>query len=61
MDRIPVICAAGTSVLLAEQNASKALQVSDIAFVLRTGHVIKSGVARELAKSDDVRAAFLGA
>jgi branched-chain amino acid transport system ATP-binding protein len=61
MDRIPVIRAAGTSVLLAEQNASKALQVSDTAFVLRTGQVIKSGPAAELARSDDVRAAFLGA
>ncbi len=61
MDRIPIIRAAGTSVLLAEQNASKALQVSDTAIVLRTGHVIKTGPAADLAKSDDVRAAFLGA
>ena len=57
---IPTIRASGTSVLLAEQNARKALHVSDKAFVLRTGRVVKHGAAAALVTSDDVRAAFLG-
>ena len=50
----------GTTILLVEQNASKALEIADRAYVLETGKVILSGTGRELASSDDVRKAYLG-
>jgi len=58
--RIPGIVAAGTSVLLAEQNAARALEVCDMAYVLKTGVVTAHGPAAMLAASDEIRAAFLG-
>ena len=51
---------AGTTILLAEQNASKALQLADRAYVLETGAITLSGTGAELAKSDAVRKAYLG-
>lgn len=51
---------AGTTILLVEQNASKALQIADRAYVLETGNVTLSGTGAELAQSDDVRKAYLG-
>ena len=50
----------GTTILLVEQNASKALQIADRAYVLETGKVALSGTGTELAMSDDVRKAYLG-
>ena len=50
----------GTTVLLVEQNASKALEIADRAYVLETGKVILSGTGKELAQSDDVKKAYLG-
>jgi branched-chain amino acid transport system ATP-binding protein len=58
--RIPGIAAGGTAVLLAEQNAAKALGVCHRATVLRTGRVVEEGAAAELAASPEVRKAFLG-
>jgi len=60
LGQISSIVAGGTSVLLAEQNAAKALAVCARAVVLRLGMVVAEGAAAELAKSDEVRAAFLG-
>ncbi len=57
---IPAIKATGTAVLLAEQNAAKALAVCDHAWVLQTGRVVGEGPAAELARSPEVRKAFLG-
>ena len=51
---------AGTTILLVEQNARKALQVADRAYVLETGSVTLSGTGAELASSDAVRKAYLG-
>ena len=51
---------AGTTILLVEQNASKALAVADRAYVLETGNITLSGTGAELAKSDEVRKAYLG-
>ena len=51
---------AGTTILLVEQNASKALQIADRAYVLETGSITLSGTGRELASSDEVRKAYLG-
>ena len=50
----------GTTILLVEQNASKALQIADRAYVLETGNVTLSGTGIELAQSDDVKKAYLG-
>ena len=51
---------AGTTILLVEQNASKALEIADRVYVLETGTVTLSGTGAELAKSDEVRKAYLG-
>ena len=51
---------AGVNVLLIEQNAKAALEISDYAYVLETGTVSLSGTGKELLKNDKVRAAYLG-
>ena len=50
----------GTTVLLIEQNANKALAISDHGYVLETGKIVLSGTGKELAASDEVRKAYLG-
>jgi branched-chain amino acid transport system ATP-binding protein len=50
----------GTTILLVEQNARLALQVSDRAYVLERGQIVLSGPSRELAADARVRAAYLG-
>jgi len=50
----------GTTILLVEQNASKALEISDRAYVLETGSVTLSGTGIELAHSPEVQKAYLG-
>jgi branched-chain amino acid transport system ATP-binding protein len=50
----------GTTVLLVEQNAQQALQVAHRAYVLETGRIVKSAVARDLLDDPEVRAAYLG-
>ena len=51
---------AGTTILLVEQNASKALEIADRAYVLETGSITLSGTGMELSQSDEVRKAYLG-
>ena len=50
----------GTTILLVEQNARMALSVADRAYVLETGGIALTGTGEELAKSDDIRRAYLG-
>jgi branched-chain amino acid transport system ATP-binding protein len=50
----------GKTILLVEQNANKALQVADRAYVLEQGHIVKTGPAHEIAQDPAVRAAYLG-
>jgi branched-chain amino acid transport system ATP-binding protein len=50
----------GVSILLVEQNARMALRTADRAYVLESGSVVLSGMARNLLDSDSVRAAYLG-
>ena len=50
----------GTTIVLVEQNANKALEISDRAYVLETGSISLSGTGIELASSDEVRKAYLG-
>lgn len=57
---IQEVNAAGTTVLLVEQNAHQALKVAHRAYVLETGRVVLEGDARELADSEEIRMAYLG-
>ncbi|ULQ59339.1 ABC transporter ATP-binding protein [Brucepastera parasyntrophica] len=57
---IKTINEAGTTVLLVEQNAFKALGLASRAYILETGMIIKSGDSHELLKDDAVREAYLG-
>lgn len=59
-DMVKQLHASGTTILLVEQNASKALEIADRAYVLETGKVTLSGTGPELAESDSVRKAYLG-
>ncbi len=60
-DIIKVISEGGTTVLLVEQNAQKALSIADRAYVLETGNISLSGNADELINDESVRKAYLGA
>ena len=51
---------AGTTVLLVEQNAKKALAIADRAYVLETGNVVLSGDAKDLLNDDSIKKAYLG-
>lgn len=59
-DIIKVISESGTTVLLVEQNAKKALSIADRAYVLETGNIKLSGKASELINDESVRKAYLG-
>ena len=59
-DIIRELHAAGTTILLVEQNAQAALSVADRAYVLETGRITISGTGKELMASDAVRKAYLG-
>ena len=59
-DIIKNLHAIGTTILLVEQNAQAALSIADRAYVLETGKITLSGTGAELAKSDEVRKAYLG-
>ena len=54
------INADGTTILLVEQNAFKALSISDRAYILETGVITKSGKASDLIKDPAVKTAYLG-
>jgi branched-chain amino acid transport system ATP-binding protein len=59
-DIIQQISQEGITILLVEQNAHMALTISHRAYVLETGHVVKSGLSRELLVDPDVQKAYLG-
>lgn len=50
----------GVSILLVEQNATRALEIADRAWVLETGKVAMEGSGKELLSSDEIRRAYLG-
>lgn len=50
----------GTTILLVEQNANKALDICDRAYVLENGKIVLSGTGAELAQSDEIKKAYLG-
>ena len=57
---IEKVSAAGTTVLLVEQNAKKALSIAHRAYVLETGNIIKEGLASQLLNDDAIKKAYLG-
>lgn len=59
-DIIQKVSEAGTTVLLVEQNAKKALSIADRAYVLETGKIVLEGKAEELMNDDSVKKAYLG-
>lgn len=59
-DIIKVINEGGTTVLLVEQNAKKALSVADRAYVLETGNITIAGKAKDLINDESVKKAYLG-
>ncbi|HEM5096873.1 TPA: ABC transporter ATP-binding protein [Streptococcus suis] len=60
LDIIQDIQKQGTTVLLIEQNANKALAIADRGYVLETGKVVLSGTGKELLASEEVKKAYLG-
>ncbi|MDD6276665.1 MAG: ABC transporter ATP-binding protein [Clostridia bacterium] len=59
-DIIKAINDSGTTVLLVEQNAKKALSIADRAYVLETGNITLSGKASDLINDESVKKAYLG-
>ncbi len=59
-DMISEIQKSGTTVLLVEQNAKKALNVANRAYVLEVGKIVKSGAGKELLADDSIKRAYLG-
>ena len=59
-DMIKKVNALGTTVLLVEQNAKKALSIADRAYVLEIGNIVKTGSGKELLDDEDIRRAYLG-
>ena len=59
-DMIKQVNSEGTTVLLVEQNAKKALAIADRAYVLEIGKIAKSGKGAELLEDDSIRRAYLG-
>lgn len=59
-DIIKSVSASGTTVLLVEQNAKKALSIADRAYVLETGKIVLEGKADELLHNDSIKKAYLG-
>jgi len=50
----------GTTVLLVEQNAHKALEVAHRGYVLETGSIVQHGSGQQLLASEEVQKAYLG-
>jgi len=59
-DMIKKINSEGTTVLLVEQNAKKALSIADRAYVLEIGRISKTGTGKDLLEDDEIRRAYLG-
>ncbi|MCR5221983.1 MAG: ABC transporter ATP-binding protein [Lachnospiraceae bacterium] len=59
-DIIQEVSSSGTTVLLVEQNAKKALSIADRAYVLETGKIVLEGKAADLLNNEDIKKAYLG-
>ena len=59
-DMIKKVNSLGTTILLVEQNAKKALSIANRAYVLEIGNIVKTGSGEELLGDEDIRKAYLG-
>ena len=59
-DMIKQVNSLGTTVLLVEQNAKKALSIAHRAYVLEIGKIVKTGTGAELLEDKDIQKAYLG-
>lgn len=59
-DIIKEVSGSGTTVLLVEQNAKKALSIANRAYVLETGNIALEGKAADLLNNDSIKKAYLG-
>ncbi len=59
-DIIKEVSASGTTVLLVEQNAKKALSISDRGYVLETGNIVLEGKSKDLLNNYSIKKAYLG-
>lgn len=59
-DMIKTVNKMGTTVLLVEQNAKKALSIAHRAYVLEIGKIVKTGTGKELLEDEEIRRAYLG-
>ena len=59
-DIIRSVSESGTTVLLVEQNAKKALSIEERAYVLETGKIVLEGKAKDLLEDDSIKKAYLG-
>jgi branched-chain amino acid transport system ATP-binding protein len=59
-DTIKEINEQGTTIFLVEQNANMALSIANRGYVLRTGEIVLSDTAKNLAKSAEIQEAYLG-
>lgn len=59
-DMIKAVNEQGTTVLLVEQNAKKALSIANRAYVLETGKMVKTGSGAELLGDEEIKKAYLG-
>ena len=60
MDTIKKLNREGTTVMLIEQNAKKALSISDRAYIMQTGEIVRCGTAAELLAEENLSAMYLG-
>lgn len=60
IDTLRRIANDGTTILLIEQNAKKALQIADRAYVMNVGHIVMEGTGRELLENEQLMQAYLG-
>ena len=60
METLRRIANDGTTILLIEQNAKKALQIADKAYVMNVGHVVMEGTGKELLENEQLMEAYLG-
>jgi len=60
METVTAVNRAGTTVLLVEQMVQEALEIAHRGYVIQTGKIVQTGVARELLDSEEVRKAYLG-
>lgn len=60
LETIKYVNAQGVSILLVEQNLTKALEIADHGYVIQTGRIVMEGSGRELLDNEDVKKAYLG-